>query len=152
MLVLQEGKKFEERVRSMLREHPLNHHVIAGSPKSPHHSREDKPEQSALTANLSGLTCRNSAMSWASHSGPRASRTKHQSAYAATHENKMCVPVSGMRQRGQRPLPGPWRFSTSVPEGKRSLRSCHTKILIFRGIDVFHNRDNHWRTGSQHSA
>ena len=53
MRVLQEGKKFKERIRSTPREHPLNHHLIASSPKSPHHSREDKPEQSALTASLS---------------------------------------------------------------------------------------------------
>ena len=54
MPVLQEGKKFEERVRSTPREHPLNHHLVVSSPESPHHSREDEPEQSALTANLSG--------------------------------------------------------------------------------------------------
>ena len=80
MPVLQEGKKFEERVRSTTREHPLNHHLVASSPKIPHHSREDKSEQSALTANLGGPYLQKLCKLWASNSGPRASRTKHQSA------------------------------------------------------------------------
>ena len=83
-------------------------------------------------------SCRNSARFRASQSGPNASRTKVHNTLAAVQEKRICVPVSGTAQRGQIPSPGPCRLSLSVPEGRRSRRSCQTKILIFNGTGAFH--------------
>ena len=59
----------------------------------------------------------------------------------------MWVPVSGIPHRGHRPSPGPRRLRTSTPEGRRSLRSCHTKILIFKGRGAFHKGEAQALTG-----
>jgi hypothetical protein len=77
---------------------------------------------------------RNSPRSKACHSGPRASATKLQRKRAAGQANIIWCVVSGTTHKGHRPLPGPWRFTTSTPEGRRSRRSCHTKILVLRGM------------------
>ena len=59
----------------------------------------------------------------------------------------MCTPVSGTAHRGQVPSPGPSLLTTSTPEGRRSLSSCHTKILIFSGKGAFHNEEVHGKIG-----
>ena len=64
----------------------------------------------------------------------------------------MWILISGTAHRGQVPSPGPNRFTTSTPDGRRSLRSCQTKILIFNGNGAFHNGEVQGRTGPLNRA
>lgn len=95
---------------------------------------------------------RKSPRSEASYSGPRASHTHLHKKRAAGHEKKICVPDSGTAQTGQSPTPGPCRFSTYVPEGRRSRSSCQTKILIFSGSGSFHKWEYESRVGERQRA
>lgn len=65
---------------------------------------------------------------------------------------KMWVADSGTPQRGQTQSPGPCRLTTSIPNGRRSHRRWHTKILIFNGRDAFHKGVVHARVGTRHRA
>ena len=90
---------------------------------------------------------RNSPRSEACQAGPSASWTKFHRNLAVGQVNRMWVPVSGTPHMGQRPSPGPCLLRTSTPEGRRSLRSCHMKLLIFRGRGAFHNGEAQALTG-----
>jgi len=79
--------------------------------------------------------------------GPSASWTKFHRNLAAGQVKRMWVPVSGIPHMGQSPSPGPCRLRTSTPEGRRSLRSCHTKILIFSGMGAFKSGEVQALTG-----
>lgn len=64
----------------------------------------------------------------------------------------ICSVSSGTAHHRHKPLPGPFCLATSTPEGRRSRRSCHTKIFILRGIGAFHRWDVQLRSGPLNRA
>jgi hypothetical protein len=75
---------------------------------------------------------------------PRASLTTHQQKLANTHWKKMWL-VDSRRPHSLHSM-GPCRFLffSCSANWILSLISCQMKILIFRGILVFHKHSNHY--------